>query len=176
MLVEAVTRRVTGRTYLLHDARLALREGDVPTRLVLDELDFDLASLAARLVVVVVIVVGGGACPRPLHTARLASAIAILEVVVLVVGRVGVVGDDFRRHPRYAALGDFSGDCLYLGWICQKEGKCEARSATRQNAEAVKRESGAAAVSSEWMDEYRTSPETQVSAALRWDGQRRRGN
>lgn len=29
------------------------------TRLVLDELDFDLSSLAARLVVVVVIVVGG---------------------------------------------------------------------------------------------------------------------
>jgi len=44
---------------LLHDTSLSLGEGDVTTRLVLDELDFNLSSLAAGLVVVVVIVVGG---------------------------------------------------------------------------------------------------------------------
>jgi hypothetical protein len=52
-------RRSGTTTYLLHDAGLSLGEGNVTTRLVLDELDLDLSSLAARLVVVVVIVVGG---------------------------------------------------------------------------------------------------------------------
>lgn len=48
----------TRTTYLLHDAGLALGEGDVPARLVLDELDLNLPALAARLVVIVVVVVG----------------------------------------------------------------------------------------------------------------------
>jgi hypothetical protein len=61
---SGATRRVAceGRgttTDLLHDAGLSLGEGDVTARLVLDELDLDLSSLAAGLVVVVVIVVGG---------------------------------------------------------------------------------------------------------------------
>ena len=43
-------------TYLLHDTSLALGEGDVPTRLVLDELDLNLSSLAAGLVIIVVVV------------------------------------------------------------------------------------------------------------------------
>lgn len=45
-------------TYLLHDTGFALGEGDVPTRLVLDELDLNLPALAAGLVIVVVVVVG----------------------------------------------------------------------------------------------------------------------
>lgn len=44
-------------TYLLHDAGLALREGDVPARLVLDELDLNLPALAARLVIIIIVVV-----------------------------------------------------------------------------------------------------------------------
>lgn len=43
---------MTGTTDLLHDAGLSLGEGDVTTRLVLDELDLDLSSLAAGLVLV----------------------------------------------------------------------------------------------------------------------------
>lgn len=46
------TTGMTGTTDLLHDAGLSLGEGDVTTRLVLDELDLDLSSLAAGLVLV----------------------------------------------------------------------------------------------------------------------------
>ena len=60
---SGTTRRVACEdwvtTNLLHNTSLSLGESDVTTRLVLDELDLDLSSLAARLVVVVVIVVGG---------------------------------------------------------------------------------------------------------------------
>ena len=97
MSADARTRRVSGRTNLLHDTGLPLGEGDVSTRLVLDELDLDLASLAARLVVIVIVVVGSGAGARSLGTAALDGAIAVLQVVVLV-GGVGVVSDDFSRH------------------------------------------------------------------------------
>lgn len=61
--LQGATRRVAcekwATTNLLHDTSLSFGESDVTTRLVLDELDFDLSPLAARLVVVVVIVVGG---------------------------------------------------------------------------------------------------------------------
>jgi hypothetical protein len=41
---------------LLHDTSLALREGDVATRLVLDELDLDLATLTATLLIVLIVI------------------------------------------------------------------------------------------------------------------------
>lgn len=44
---------------LLHDTSLALRESNVSTRLVCDELDLDLSALASGLVIVIIIVVGG---------------------------------------------------------------------------------------------------------------------
>ena len=66
-------------TYLLHDTSLALGEGDVPTRLVLDELDLNLSSLAAGLVIIVVVVVGSGA--RTLDAAVLHAHGAIAVVV-----------------------------------------------------------------------------------------------
>ena len=100
-VVDDSTRREAeswSSAYLLHDASLALGEGDVTTRLVLNELDFDLPALAAGLVVVVVIVVGGIAGAGALGTSRLGVAIAVLEVVMLIVGRVGVVGDNLSRH------------------------------------------------------------------------------
>lgn len=43
------------RAHLLHDAGLALRKGDVAARLVRNELDLDLASLATTLLIVIVI-------------------------------------------------------------------------------------------------------------------------
>lgn len=46
-------------TDLLHDTRLALGEGDVATRLVLDELDLDLPALTAGLLFIVVVGVVG---------------------------------------------------------------------------------------------------------------------
>lgn len=48
------------KTYLLHDTSLALGKGNVATRLVADELDFDFAALAAALVIVIIIVIGRG--------------------------------------------------------------------------------------------------------------------
>ena len=89
-------------TYLLHDTSLALGEGDVTTRLVLDELDFDLPALATWLVVVVVIVVGGAGA-RTLDAASL--AIAILELVVVVVGVGWILRHNLGRHLEVVDLG-----------------------------------------------------------------------
>jgi hypothetical protein len=44
-------------SYLLHDSSLALGESDVSTRLILNELDFNLSSLATGFVIVVVVIV-----------------------------------------------------------------------------------------------------------------------
>lgn len=82
-------------TYLLHDAGLALGEGDVATRLVRDELDLDLPPLAARLVIVVVVVVGGRGT-LALDAAVLARGAAVPDGVVVEGrrgGRVVLVGD-----------------------------------------------------------------------------------
>lgn len=46
-------------TDLLHNTGLALREGDMATRLIRDELDLNLSSLATRLIIIIVVVVGG---------------------------------------------------------------------------------------------------------------------
>jgi hypothetical protein len=89
------TARKTIETYLLHDTSLALREGDVPTRLILDELDLDLSTLAARLVIVVVLVVGS--CTRTLDAAVL-HAHGAIAVVVDGGRRVLVVLGDFAGH------------------------------------------------------------------------------
>ena len=52
--------------YLLHDSGFSLREGDVASRLVLDEFDLDLPPLAAGLGVLVVVVVVASGGPRAL--------------------------------------------------------------------------------------------------------------
>ena len=102
-IAQAGEQLVT-ETYLLHNARLPLREGDVATRLVGDELNFDLATLASALLVVVVVVVcytRAGA----LDTTRLGAAVADGMAIVKVVGRrlvvlVGDVGHGFLRAIR----------------------------------------------------------------------------
>ena len=53
-MVEAL---VVWRTYLLHNTSLSLGEGDVTTRLVLDELDLDLSTLAGAFLIIVIIIV-----------------------------------------------------------------------------------------------------------------------
>ena len=76
------------------------------TRLVLDELDLDLASLATWLVIVIIVVVGG-AGTRALDASALEGAIAILEVIGSG-GRVGlVIGSD---------LGHCCGLCCSCCW------------------------------------------------------------
>jgi hypothetical protein len=47
--------------YLLHNTSLSLRERDMATRLILNELDFNLATLTTGLVIVVVLIVGAHA-------------------------------------------------------------------------------------------------------------------
>lgn len=57
--IRATTRSIwEDATHLLHDSRLALGECDMATRLVGDELDLNLSSLASGLVIIIVIVVG----------------------------------------------------------------------------------------------------------------------
>lgn len=46
------------KTHLLHDASLALGEGDVAARLVADELDLNLATFAAALLVLLLLLFG----------------------------------------------------------------------------------------------------------------------
>lgn len=79
-------------TYLLHDARLSLRKGDVATRLILNELDLDLAPLATRLVLVVLILIAGGALSWPLGAAGVDGTVATRHELVLD-GRRVFVGD-----------------------------------------------------------------------------------
>lgn len=77
-------RRVGGQsTDLLHDAGLALGKGNVAARLVADELDLNLATLASALFVIVVVVVGRRRA-LALDAARLGGRAAIAN-------RVGVV-------------------------------------------------------------------------------------
>jgi len=83
-------------TYLLHDAGLALGKGDVPTRLVLDELDLNLPALAAGLVVIVVVVVGSRALA--LGAADVSDTNLAIAVVVQRRRGVLVVVGDFRGH------------------------------------------------------------------------------
>ena len=55
--VRGRKQSVVGLTNLLHDTSLSLGEGDVTTRLVLDELNLDLSTLTAALLIIVVVVV-----------------------------------------------------------------------------------------------------------------------
>lgn len=79
------------RTDLLHNTSLALGKGDVSTRLVADELDLNLATLAAALLIIVVLVVGGG-LSLTLHAAGFLGCAAIADGVrVVKLGRRGLV-------------------------------------------------------------------------------------
>lgn len=93
-------------TYLLHDASFALREGNVPSRLVADELNLNLTTLAATLLVIIIVIVGsagalaldstrfGGAC-----TCAVADR---LRVVELGRGRLVVLIRDVGHFARLA--------------------------------------------------------------------------
>ena len=73
---------VLAHTYLLHDARFPLGECDVTARLVRDELDLDLASLATSLLIVVIVVVGCHGVSWSLDTSR------IIAVEIIARGRI----------------------------------------------------------------------------------------
>ena len=87
-------------SYLFHDPSLALREGNVPTRLVLDELDVNLSPLAPRLIIVVVVVIGCRTHARAFD----ATSISAIAGHVVVAGRsigvsnVGHLRDVTSRH------------------------------------------------------------------------------
>jgi hypothetical protein len=70
----------------------------VTTRLVLNELDLDLAPLAAALVIVIVVVVGGVAGASALSATGLDGAVTVLKVIALIVVGGRVVRDDLSRH------------------------------------------------------------------------------
>lgn len=77
--------------YLLHDARFAFGECNVPTRFVLDEFDVNLPSLSTGLVVVIFVVVGSGTDARSFDAAVLSTLYA-----VTVTGRNRIVMDGRR--------------------------------------------------------------------------------
>lgn len=74
-------------TDLLHDASLALGKGNVAARLVRDELDLNLATLAAALFVIIVIIVRRRRT-LALDAARVGGRAAVADRV----GVVNVVG------------------------------------------------------------------------------------
>lgn len=84
------------QTYLLHDTGLALGECNVAARLVADELDLNLATLAADLILIIVIVIGSGRT-LALDATSLGGGRAIANRVRLVEvggrGLVVLVGD-----------------------------------------------------------------------------------
>ena len=97
------TTRVDGddATNLLHDTRLALRECDMATRLIGDELDLDLSALTSGLVIIIVIVVSsGGTLAFDAATVRVA-----ISNGVVVEGRGGT----------FVGIGDI-GHCIELSF------------------------------------------------------------
>lgn len=92
--------------HLLHYTGFPLRESDVTTRLVLDELDVNLSSLAPRLVVVIVIVVSSSRHAWTLDASSIAIAVtsqrvvstgAVLGIRILDVGHIGFVATECYR-------------------------------------------------------------------------------
>ena len=69
--------------HLLHDPGFALGEGDVTTRLILNELNVNLPPLTARLVIIIVVVVRSRADTRALHAAGIGT--------VAITGRVSEI-------------------------------------------------------------------------------------
>ncbi len=92
-------------TNLLHDAGLALGKGNMATRLVRDELDLNLAALAATLFVIIIVVVGGRRT-LALDAARLGGGAAVAY-------RVGVV--NVLRRGLVVLVGDVGHGC---GRLC----------------------------------------------------------
>ena len=114
-------------TYLLHDTGLALREGDVATRLVLDELDLDLPALAAGLVFIVVVVVGSRTWALG-AAVRIAAGQLAVAVVVERRRRVLVVLGDLRGHGvARAVLGCGCLASAFGGPNCVWPGVCVGR-------------------------------------------------
>lgn len=106
-------------TNLLHDTGLALREGDVATRLISDELDLNLSPLATRLVIIIIIVVGRGRA-LALDATVLACLCAAIPDSVFVEGRgrrwVVLVGDvghggDGRGQQQRAEVTEVAVEC-----------------------------------------------------------------
>jgi hypothetical protein len=108
-------------TNLLHDASFPLGECDVATRLVADELDLNLATLATTLLIVVVVIIIGRALALTLHAATLGGstiAVRVVEVagrgLVVLIGDVGhcLCGLPIRVVPRGSKSVTVGGDAV----------------------------------------------------------------
>ena len=110
-------RRRGLHAYLLHDAGFALGESNVATRLILDELYFDLSAFTARLVVIVVVVVDvlvrTGALDATVRIAGSERAVASASAGIVVPGRgIGIVVGDFGRHDGDVWVTGRIGNCV----------------------------------------------------------------
>jgi hypothetical protein len=113
---DAIAEQEDASTHLLHNAGFALGEGNVATRLVADELDLDLATLATALVVVVVVVIRGGLA-LALDTASLGGPIGLLVLELIWRGLVVLFSDvghclQIDRVARYQKLIKYGGDAV----------------------------------------------------------------
>lgn len=108
-----------GWTDLLHDTGLSLGESDVATRLVADELDLNLAALAAALLVIIIVVVGGRSA-LSLDAATLScGSIAIAGVgVVDLSGRGLVVLGDVGHDDGLGCFREQTKVAVRFGWRC----------------------------------------------------------
>ena len=82
-----------GRAYLLHDTSLALGKGNVSTRLVGDELDLNLAALAAALLIVIIVVHG-------INTGHVRVILRIHLLTRLLTRSPGALGREWWKLPR----------------------------------------------------------------------------
>lgn len=91
--------------HLLHDTGLPLGEGNVATRLVLDEFDLNLSALATGLIIIIVLVLGAHAIPsRDVGVGGAVTGSGLLEVLVggrgFLVCEGRHVGHDERKAER----------------------------------------------------------------------------
>lgn len=88
--------RILTAPHLLHDTSFSLREGNVATRLVLDEFDLNLSAFSSALLIVVIIIIARHRCSWSLR----ASGINTIASQIIAGGRMvkASVGIGDVRH------------------------------------------------------------------------------
>lgn len=87
-MIDAMERNKQ-KTHLLHDTRLPLGEGDVATRLILNELDFNLSPLTTLLLIILLIITHA-----TLRSAVVGSTVTTSGLLQLILGRRWVLLTD----------------------------------------------------------------------------------
>ena len=97
-------------TDLLHDAGFSLGESDVPTRLVLNELDLNLSSLATALVIIIVVIVSGRRNSGTLGASRLDAVAGEVVAWGRLIKTGGRIGDISHCEREMVLFGKYRQD------------------------------------------------------------------